>query len=438
MEREAGVSEQTANQSVKHFCKWLVGFRGEKWLGTWSNSMVEKEIEINAERGFPGMFGSIDCTHWEWKLCPIALQGQYQGKEGEPTLVTEAVAGSDMYFYHAHVGEPGSLNDLNVLDRSTLQVKYVKSATARHELGSVADKEYEVNGKKYRGLYFLADGIYPSFACFVKTLPQPNTTEKKNFAARQESVRKDVERAFGRLLAKWHILDHPARGWSIEYLRETWTACIILHNMTLKDSQEGGYSLTAEMADDIIGVEVSGWESDPEPEENGDDGFVECERVSTTPWINAREGGINCERESATWTSEALLEGLMKMQSRSAHDTLGDDLIEHQWKFKKDLDRKEKKRKEDELATMDEDDRVVAVEMERRRELRRCAARERTAKRHRAYVRDKTVLAMRGRRRGRGRGTVDGGERGRGGGMVGGRGRGRGRGTVGGRGRGRG
>ncbi len=31
--------------------------------------------------GEPGMVGSLDCMHIGWYLCPVALQGQYEGKE---------------------------------------------------------------------------------------------------------------------------------------------------------------------------------------------------------------------------------------------------------------------------------------------------------------------------------------------------------------------
>jgi hypothetical protein len=35
------------------------------------------------------MFGSIDCTHINWKRCPTAWQGSYTGKEGMPTIVLQ-------------------------------------------------------------------------------------------------------------------------------------------------------------------------------------------------------------------------------------------------------------------------------------------------------------------------------------------------------------
>ena len=49
--------------------------------------------------------------------------------------------------------------------------------------------------------YYLADGIYPSYSTFVKIIHNPVRPAKKYFAKKQESARKDVERAFGVLQA---------------------------------------------------------------------------------------------------------------------------------------------------------------------------------------------------------------------------------------------
>nr|XP_043615980.1 uncharacterized protein LOC122587885 [Erigeron canadensis] len=51
----------------------------------------------------------------------------------------------------------------------------------------------------------------------------------------QESARKDVERAFGLLKNKWAIIDRPARMRDKEKIPNAMYACVILHNMILKD-----------------------------------------------------------------------------------------------------------------------------------------------------------------------------------------------------------
>jgi len=54
--------------------------------------------------------------------------------------------------------------------------------------------------------YYLADGIYPKWAKFVKTITNPHGNKRKYFAEAQEAVRKDVERAFGVLPARFAIV----------------------------------------------------------------------------------------------------------------------------------------------------------------------------------------------------------------------------------------
>lgn len=83
-------------------------------------------------------------------------------------------------------------------------------------------------------LYYLADGIYPDWAIFVKTISEGTTKKERNYAAAQEGIRKDIERAFGILVARFHILQRPSRLWYQEDIANIMKACIIMHNMIVE------------------------------------------------------------------------------------------------------------------------------------------------------------------------------------------------------------
>lgn len=89
-------------------------------------------------------------------------------------------------------------------------------------------------GKEYSKGYFLADGIYPDWTVFMKTISQPQTSKEKHYAKVQESLRKDVERCFGILQACWHILVNPCRLWDANSMQHVIKTCIILHNMRIR------------------------------------------------------------------------------------------------------------------------------------------------------------------------------------------------------------
>ena len=94
---------------------------------------------------------------------------------------------------------------------------------------------YEINDKRYTNGYYLADGIYPRWSTFVKSMSKPRTDQEKHFCKKQEGYRKDVERWFGILQSRWAILRHGARLFKLEDLRCIMIACIILHNMIVDD-----------------------------------------------------------------------------------------------------------------------------------------------------------------------------------------------------------
>lgn len=176
------------------------------------------------------MLGLIDCTHWTWKNCPTAWQGQFIGKGKQPTLVLEIVASKDLWIWHAFFGLPGSLNDINILDRSPICSWIIED--------NAPSTAFEVNGNQYDLGHYLAGGIYPNYATFIKTIPAPITPKAQLFAKTQEAVRKDVERAFGVLKVRFAIIREVARLWKKVDLHYIMQTCIILHNMIVEDERD--------------------------------------------------------------------------------------------------------------------------------------------------------------------------------------------------------
>jgi hypothetical protein len=57
------------------------------------------------------------------------------------------------------------------------------------------------------------------------------------FAKAQEAARKDIERAFGVLQARFVIVRGPARFWDMQTLNNIMTTYVILHNMIIEDER---------------------------------------------------------------------------------------------------------------------------------------------------------------------------------------------------------
>ncbi|WVZ70827.1 hypothetical protein U9M48_019463 [Paspalum notatum var. saurae] len=120
-----------------------------------------------------------------------------------------------------------SNNDINALQRSPVFSSYLK--------GQSTPVEFEVNGHTYNMGYYLADGIYPEWPAFVKSIHHPMDTKTQHFSRRQESARKDIERAFGVLRARFAVVRGPAYGWYPKQVKKIMLCCIILHNMIVED-----------------------------------------------------------------------------------------------------------------------------------------------------------------------------------------------------------
>ncbi|XP_042016148.1 uncharacterized protein LOC121764151, partial [Salvia splendens] len=150
---------------LARFCRAVVEAFKDTYLRKPTTDDVSKLVDMHERaHGFPGMLGSIDCMHWQWKNCPTAWRGQYtSGHKGtHPTIVLEVVADCRLWIWHAYFGVAGSNNDLNVLNESPL----FNDLCA----GRAPNVEFTANHRRYSMGYYLADGIYPRWPVFVKTI----------------------------------------------------------------------------------------------------------------------------------------------------------------------------------------------------------------------------------------------------------------------------
>lgn len=230
MDEKFQISESELHKSFLPFCRLVVKHFGEKYINRQpTNEELERILTINSARGFPGMFASWDCKHFVWSACPRAWAGQHKGKESGNTLVLEAICCPDLYIWQHYFGNPGSLNDLNILDKSSIVESFLRGD---FRLRLPDHLRYNINGTVRDWLYFLVDGIYPKWSIFISTLTNadPGTREAK-FASFQEAVRKDIERAFGVLMKQFGILQRPIRMRDRADICTILDCCIIIHNM---------------------------------------------------------------------------------------------------------------------------------------------------------------------------------------------------------------
>jgi len=203
------VSESVINRDFVTMCK-IVKDKLGGYLNTKPTAEVVAQVQaVNAGRGFPGMFASWDCKHFPWTMCPMALQGQHKsGAKPSPSLILEAICDSHLYIWFHHFGEPGSLNDINVLNKSSIVLSIFNGDL------DLLTPPYRINNAQRDYAYFLVDGIYPNWSIFINTFNDPQDEKEMLFASAQEGYRKDIERkdierAFGVIIKKWQILQQP-------------------------------------------------------------------------------------------------------------------------------------------------------------------------------------------------------------------------------------
>ncbi|XP_074315229.1 uncharacterized protein LOC141651413 [Silene latifolia] len=175
------LGESTTFVALEKFTEAVIDAFGAEYLRSPNANDLQRLLQIGAHRGFPGMMG---------RFC----------------------------------------NDLTVLHRFPIFDDMMNVRAPR--------VNYMVNEKHYNTRYYLTDGIYPQWTTFIQSIPLPETPKDRLFAERQEAARKDVERAFGVLQARFAVIRKPALTWSEQLMRKILKCCVIIHNMVVEDERD--------------------------------------------------------------------------------------------------------------------------------------------------------------------------------------------------------
>ncbi|XP_070667922.1 uncharacterized protein [Malus domestica] len=120
MDEIHGMSKSKCLDTLQEFCDTIVQLYKNEYLREPNQEDLNRLIRKAEDHGFPGMIGSLDCMHWDWKNCPTGWQEGFSGRLRKPTVVLEAVASYDTWIWHAFFRVPGSQNDITVFGRSPL------------------------------------------------------------------------------------------------------------------------------------------------------------------------------------------------------------------------------------------------------------------------------------------------------------------------------
>jgi hypothetical protein len=251
------MGETTTRRCVCFLMKGLVNCcaLADIYLRRPSRSNTRKIVALHERvHKIPGTMGSLDVTKVHWKRCPTAWKGKFQGREKFPSIGLKAVADNNLWFWHAAFGFPGTLNDINIWERSSL---YESMINGRHD---ELDFDFLVDGVVFNKLFYLVDGIYPQLTCFLLSESDPHTKLAFSFAQDQESHRKDVEQEIGVLKLIFLSLMHPINLHHKDNIYYFVLAVILMHNMMVEARVENDEVESANLYNTLSAIqsEISG------------------------------------------------------------------------------------------------------------------------------------------------------------------------------------
>ena len=218
-----GVAHCTVSVVVRKVCD-LITVLGAKYikLPTTDHEMKDLIDGMENKYGFPQVFGCVDGTH-----IPIAQPCEnphdYFSNKLKYTLNIQGVCDWKGLFLNVDIKWPGSVHDGRVFVNSRI------NRLLREERVPMCYKEL-LPGHEKIPVTLLGDPAYPLLPYCMKEFPNARSNEEVIFNNMLRSARNPIECAYGRLKARWQILNKRI-DIGLKFIPTLIYACCVLHNI---------------------------------------------------------------------------------------------------------------------------------------------------------------------------------------------------------------
>ena len=226
----SNIGESTCNVIFHQFCKGMVDSLYNEYVSFPSGEDLKVVEKTYAKFGFPGACGSQDATHLRLGKCPQALTVMATGKEQYPTLAFQCVCGPNRKIFHCSEAYLGSFNDMTITAHDDL-CQSIRGGL----LDEVESTCIDADGvpRIVKGRYLIVDGGYPKESWLMDPFGLACTMEEKRYSEWLESVRKDIECAFGIIKGRFRLFMQAIQFHKFHQIENAWKAAIMLHNMLI-------------------------------------------------------------------------------------------------------------------------------------------------------------------------------------------------------------
>ena len=226
-----GVSIATVSVSLRRVCCAINTILGPELIKFPSTAEELKHAanKFYSKFSFPQVIGCIDGTHIPIKQ-PIENSHDYFCYKMRYSLNCQAICDEKGSFIDVEIKWPGSVHDARVFSNCNVNKSLLS--------GKIPPVYQElVPGYTPIPVFLIGDPAYPLLPNVMKEFSNCTTEKIVLFNNSLRTVRNQVECAFGRLKARWRILNR-AVDIDLEFAVSMIYSCFILHNFCEKNKED--------------------------------------------------------------------------------------------------------------------------------------------------------------------------------------------------------